>query len=106
MVTLSSAVILMGTKIVQSCANNRIAYNKTAADNLIITWFNAFTMSWQKKPLPQGTPIVAVPMAAVSMAQKGIGYTPPTPTVPIILAIAGVAVLVVSGLMLRKFSSS
>ena len=101
--TPSTAIILLGTKVVTSCANNRIAYNKTAADRLISEGYSSYTMSWQKNPLPQGTPVMPVAMVAISMAQKGISYTPPSMTFPIILAGIGVLILIISSVILKKY---
>ena len=102
--TPNTAVILLGGKVVASCANNRIAYNKTASDRLISDGYSAYTMSWQKNPLPQGTPVMPVAMVAKTMAQKGISYTPPSLTFPLILGGFGILVLVVSGFTLRKYT--
>ena len=104
--TPSTAVILLGTKVVASCANNRIAYNQTAAETLIRDGYSSNTMSWQKNPLPQGTPIMSVAMTAKAMAQKGISYTPPSLMVPIILTSFGVIILVVSGVVLKRYPSN
>jgi len=101
--TPNTAVILLGGKIVASCANNRIAYNTTASDRLIADGYSAYTMSWQRSPLPQGTPIIPVAMVAKTMAQKGISYTPPSLTAPLLLGGFGVFVLIVSGFTLRKY---
>ena len=101
--TPDTAVILLGGKVVASCANNRIAYNKTASDRLISDGYSAYTMSWQRNPLPQGTPVIPVAMVAKTMAQKGISYTPPSLTFPLLLGGFGVLVLIVSGFTLRRY---
>jgi len=92
-VTPNTAVILLGTKIVQSCANNRIAYNQTAAQALLSNGFTSNTMRFQQNPLPSGTPVIAIPAVAAAMALKGISYVPPSPVVPILLAVIGVSIM-------------
>jgi hypothetical protein len=100
--TPSTAVILMGGKIVASCANNRIAYNQTAADELLELGFTANTMIYQQHQLPNGTPVVPVAKAAMMMAAKGITYVPPQPIVPVLLAVVGVGVIAVSVVGYKK----
>ena len=102
--TPNTAVILFGGKIVPSCANNRIAYNSTAADRLISEGYSAYTMSWQKNPLPEGTPVMPAAMVAPNLAQKGISYTPPALTIPLLLGGVGLVVLLISGLTIRNMN--
>lgn len=101
-VTPDTARILLGAKVVQSCANNRIAYNQAAVDGLLEKGYSEYTMSYQHIPLPEGTPVVMIPMAAPMLAAKGIAYTPPSPLTPTLLLIVGIIVLVGSFVSYKK----
>lgn len=100
----TTAVILLGGKIVQSCANNRIAYNSTAAEILIDQGFSTYTMSWQRNPLPPMTPVIPVAMVAQNMALKGISYTAPSLILPLSVGGFGLVILILSMLMFRNLN--
>lgn len=89
----ATASVLLGTKIVASCANNRIAYNQTAANALVAQGYSQYTMKWQQQALPAGTPVMSVPAVAVAMAKKGMAYTAPSALVPGIVGAVGVFTL-------------
>jgi hypothetical protein len=101
----SSAMILLGTKVVASCANNRIVYNKTAADALLSQGFSQYTMKWQQQALPAGTPSMSVASTAVAMAKKGMAYTAPSALVPGILGAFGVLTLLGAVVAYKKLDA-
>jgi len=89
-----TARILLGAMVVKSCANNRIAYNDTAAQALLTHGYSQNTMTYQQHPLPEGTPIMPVPMAAPMLATKmGIAYVPPTPWLIVGFVVVGIVIL-------------
>ena len=45
-----TARLLLGAKVVKSCANNRFAYNQEAVDGLLNKGFTQYTMTWQQHP--------------------------------------------------------
>jgi hypothetical protein len=100
--TPDTALILLGSKVVKSCANNRIAYNQTAANALLSQGYTEHTMHYQQNPLPEGTPTLPVANAAPMLAKMGITYVPPSPLVPALLLVAGMMILVGSFITYKK----
>jgi len=104
-VTPDTARILLGAKVVPSCANNRIAWNQTAVEGLLGQGYTSYTMGYQQNPLPPGTPVESIDKLAVMMAQKGISYVAPTPLMPTLLAVVGVVMIAGSFMAYRKMPS-
>ena len=59
-------------------------------------------MSYQKNPLPLGTPVMIVDKVGQAMALKGIAYTPPSVLTPILLAVVGITILAGSLLVYNR----
>lgn len=105
-VTPDTARILLGTKIVQSCANNRIAINSTSIQLLLENGYNPNNpLAVFKNPLPQGTPVVTVSEALDGLKAKGISYVPPSMTFIGGIAIVGILVLVFGLVAWKKLSA-
>ncbi len=105
-VTPDTARILLGTKVVQSCANNRIAINQTSIDLLLANGWNPNNpLAVFKNPLPNGTPVVTVAGALPGLMQKGISYVPPSMTFIGGIALVGILVLVFGLVAWKKLSA-
>ena len=105
-VTPDTARILLGTKVVQSCANNRIAINQTSIDLLRENGWNPNNpLAVFKNPLPNGTPVVTVAGALPGLVQKGISYVPPSMTFIGGIALVGILVLVFALVAWKKLSA-
>ncbi len=88
-VTPSTAMFLNGG----SCVINRVAYDQTAANNLLANGYSSqYTLPEQCYPMPTGTNVTSVKDAALSFAQK-----PSTPaSIPTaLIVIAGIAAVVI-----------
>jgi hypothetical protein len=103
-VTPTTARLLLGAKVVKSCANNRFAYNQEAVDGLLKNGFSKYTMMWQQHPLPQGTPVMEIPKATPTLAKGGITYVEPSLILPAIVGVAGALTLGGSLLAYRKLT--
>ncbi len=104
-VTPETARILLGAKIVKSCALNRIAYNQTAVEGLLSNGYTQHTMTYQQTELPEGTPVLTVAEAAPMLANnRGIAYVSPSPLLPIGIAIAGAVILTMSIIAYKKLT--
>ncbi len=101
-----TARLLLGAKVVKSCANNRFAYNQEAVDGLLKKGFTQYTMTWQQHPLPEGTPVMEIPKATPVLANGGITYVAPSPIMPMIIAVAGALTLGGSLLAYRKLTKN
>ncbi|HID18379.1 TPA: hypothetical protein EYP27_02440 [Candidatus Bathyarchaeota archaeon] len=98
-----TAKVLLGAKIVKSCAVNRIVYDDYAAEKLLKIGYTEHTMKYQHVPLPEGTPVIPPCKCAPMLAEKvGIAYVPPSPIVPVSFAIVGIVILLVSIVMYRR----
>jgi len=102
----ATARLLLGAKVVKSCANNRFAYNQDAVDGLLKKGFTEYTMMWQQHPLPEGTPAMEIPKATPTLAKGGITYVAPSPMIPAIVAVAGALTLGGSVLAYRKLTNN
>lgn len=87
-VTPSTAMFLNGG----SCVINRIAYNQTAADQLLTNGYSNYTLSEQQYSLPAKTKVSTVADAVLAIGQS----TPNQPSnLPVLLAAAvGVAIII------------
>jgi hypothetical protein len=98
-VTPSNAMFLNGG----SCVINRVAYNQTAADALKTNGFSDFTLLQQRYALPSNVEVKTVENAAATYAQKASNHpASQTPIVLIVVAVAGVAIVVGSFVAYRK----
>ncbi len=101
-VTPSTAMFLNGG----SCVINRVAYNQTAADLLLANGYSNNTLSSQHYPLPSDTKIISVSQAAVEFSQNKATLNPgEIPSLLIVGAVAGVAVVVLSVVAYFKMGS-
>jgi len=98
-----TAKVLLGAKIVKSCALNRIVYDDYAAEQLLKIGYTEHTMKYQHVALPEGTPVIPPCKCAPMLAEKvGIAYVPPSPMIPASFAIIGIVILLVSIVMYRR----
>ncbi|MBC7113590.1 MAG: hypothetical protein H5T34_06220 [Candidatus Methanomethyliales bacterium] len=104
-VTPDTARILLGAKIVKSCANNRIAINETSAALLLqYGWNQNNPLAVFKNELPEGTPVLTVAQALPGLKQTGIQYVPPSATFLGSIVVIGVAVLIIGVLAWKKLT--
>jgi hypothetical protein len=91
-----TALIVLGSKVTNSCVSNRIALNQTSAQLLRDNGYNADNpLSPFKTEVPATAPLLTVQQALVPLKAKGITYTSPSPITMYAAAIVGVAVLVI-----------
>ncbi|MDI9644216.1 MAG: hypothetical protein QFX35_03220 [Candidatus Verstraetearchaeota archaeon] len=101
-----STRILLGSKIVPSCANNRIAINETSAELLRAHGWNPENpLSVFKNELPEGTPALTVAAALEGLKAKGISYQPPSMVFVGGIALVGVVILATGILAWRKLAA-
>jgi hypothetical protein len=99
----NSALIVLGSKVTNSCVSNRIALNQTSAQLLLANGYNANNpLSPFKIPVPAGAPLLTVQQALVPLKAKGIQYSPPSPLMMYGAALAGIAVLVIGIIAWKK----
>jgi hypothetical protein len=92
----STAMFLNGG----SCVINRVAYNQTAANQLMANGFSTYTLQEQHHDLPANTNIESLTNAALSLAKNN---TNQSPTIPIaIVAFAGVVIIAMSFVIYRR----
>jgi hypothetical protein len=95
-VTPNTALIILGSKVTNSCVNNRIAINQTSADLLVANGYNVDNpLSPFETTVPATAPLLTLQKALVPLKAKGITYVPPSPLTMYVAATAGVAVLVI-----------
>jgi hypothetical protein len=98
-----TALIVLGSKVTNSCVSNRIALNQTSAQLLRDNGYNADNpLSPFKTEVPATAPLLTVQQALVPLKAKGITYTPPSPITMYAAAIVGVAVLVIGIIAWKK----
>lgn len=84
------------------CTGNRIAYNQTAADELLSKGFSSYTMHMMQQILPANTNVTTVSAKAMTFAASSIDETPQNYLAPAIVAVVGVAVIVVAAVAYKK----
>jgi hypothetical protein len=94
----STALILIGG----GCTGNRVAYNQTAADQLIANGFSNYTMMMMHQALPSNTNTTTLVAKANTFAVGTTESPAFSPTTPIVLAVAGIAVIVVAFVAFKK----
>jgi hypothetical protein len=105
-VTPDTARILLGSKVVKSCANNRIAINETSAALLLqYGWNRDNPLAVFKNELPQGTPVLTVAQALPGLKQMGIQYVPPSAAFLGSIVVIGVVVLIIGILAWKKLGA-
>ena len=99
----STTLIVLGSKITNSCASNRIALNQTSAQLLVADGYNPNNpLSPFKTSVPANAPQMTVQQALVPLKAKGITYSGPS-TLPLYgIAAAGVIILVTSIVAWKK----
>ncbi len=94
----ASAVTIVGG----GCTGNRVAYNQTAAEALLVNGYSDYTMKMMKQDLPSNANITSVSTRAAAFAIAASEQsTPQLPLIPI-LAVAGIAVIVGSLVAYKK----
>jgi hypothetical protein len=98
-----TALIVLGSKVTNSCASNRIAINQTSAQLLLANGYNANNpVSPFKTEVPAGAPLLTAQQALVPLKAKGIQYSPPSPLMMYGAALAGIAVLAIGIIAWKK----
>jgi hypothetical protein len=96
----SSALILLGG----GCTANRVAYNQTAADELLANGFSEYTMMMMQNALPANTNVTTIPAKAKTFASSTTqGETEqPSYIIPAVIGIVGGVVILVAVVAYRK----
>jgi hypothetical protein len=89
-VTPTTSLLLIGG----GCTGNRVAYNQTAAENLLANGYSQYTMMMMQQPLPSNTNITSFPARALIFNQPKIAPESTNYNVPIIIGVVGVIVIV------------
>jgi hypothetical protein len=85
----SSALILMGG----GCTANRVAYNQTAADELLANGYSEYTMMMMRQALPVNTNVTTIQKRALTFAATNQEATPPSYILPAVIAIVGILII-------------
>jgi hypothetical protein len=93
----TTALVLAGG----GCTGNRVAYNQTAAEALLLNGFSEYTMPMMQQPLPATTNTTTIAEKAQTYAQSQ-ETVEPFPFVPLLLAILGVGVAAGSFVAYKK----
>jgi hypothetical protein len=89
-VTPDTALTLMGG----GCTGNRMAYNQTAADNLLSNGYSQYTMTMMKQSLPVNTNTTTVQQRALTFVASSTTEAPDqNPMLLVAIAVVGVAVI-------------
>ncbi len=97
-VTPSTAIFLNGG----SCVINRVAYNQTAADELLANGYSKHTLPEQHYDLPTDTKVATVANSAIMPNENNV-IEPSASGLMLIGVIAGVAIIAVSIAAYKKF---
>ncbi|HEX9261972.1 MAG TPA: hypothetical protein VF893_05540 [Candidatus Bathyarchaeia archaeon] len=87
----SNTLILLGG----GCTANRVAYNQTAADELLANGYSEFTMMMMQQALPTNTNVTTIPARALTFAATTPGEVtePQSYLLPVLIAIVGIVVI-------------
>lgn len=103
----NTTLIVLGSKITNSCVSNRVALNQTSAQLLIVNGYNADNpLTPFKTSVPAGAPLLTTQQALVPLTAKGIQYSPPSTLIMYGAALAGIAVLVTGIVAWKKLLST
>lgn len=94
-----SALLLVGG----GCTGNRVAYNQTAADELLANGFSQYTMMMMKQALPANTNVTTITKRALTFAPtETTTETPQSPVIPIVLVVVAAAIVIGSIVAYKK----
>jgi hypothetical protein len=85
----STAVILMGG----GCTANRVAYNQTAADELLANGYSEYTMMMMQQALPANTNVTTIQKRALTFAATSEEAAPQSYLLPAVIAVVGIVVI-------------
>jgi len=85
----STAVILMGG----GCTANRVAYNQTAADELLANGYSEYTMMMMQQALPANTNVTTIQKRALTFAATSEQVAPQSYLLPAVIAVVGIVVI-------------
>jgi hypothetical protein len=88
-----------------SCVTARVAYNQTAADNLLANGFSQFTSPQQQYLLPSTTAVKLVNDAINTWYFQKDATNAPTSLTLVLIAVAGITVIAVSILAYKKLKN-
>ena len=95
----STALVLSGG----GCTGNRVAYNQTAADALLINGYSPYTMVMMQQALPSNTNVTTISARALTFALGQQAKTAEVPAMLIYVGVAGIAlVIIVSAILIKK----
>ena len=103
----NTTLIVLGSKITNSCVSNRIALNQTSVQLLLANGYNANNpLSPFETSVPVDAPILSVQQALVPLKAKGIIYSTPSPLIMYGAALVGVFVLIIGIVAWKKLLPS
>ena len=85
----STAVILLGG----GCTANRVAYNQTAADELLANGYSEYTMMMMQQALPANTNVTTIQKRALTFAATSEEAAPQSYLLPAVIAVVGIVVI-------------
>ena len=85
----STAVILMGGGFTA----NRVAYNQTAADELLANGYSEYTMMMMQQALPANTNVTTIQKRALTFAATSEEAAPQSYLLPAVIAVVGIVVI-------------
>ena len=85
----STAVILVGG----GCTANRVAYNQTAADELLANGYSEYTMMMMQQALPANTNVTTIQKRALTFAATSEEAAPQSYLLPAVIAVVGIVVI-------------
>jgi hypothetical protein len=97
----STALLLVGG----GCTGNRVAYNQTAADELLSNGFSQYTMMMMQQALPANTNTTTITQRALSYVQNQEIQLSNSAVVIILIAIIGAILIIGSVIAFRKLKA-
>jgi hypothetical protein len=95
-----TALILIGG----GCTGNRVAYNQTAADNLLANGYSEYTMMMMQQPLPINTNTTTFTQRALSFSANLTATPNQQPSITLIVGIIiGMAVIASAFIAFKRF---
>ena len=85
------------------CTGNRVAYNQTAANNLLTNGYSQYTMSIMKQPLPANTNVTTFAQRALTFASdNSVDVEGQNPMFLVLIAVVGLVVIAGAAVAFKK----
>jgi hypothetical protein len=99
-ITPETALLLIGG----GCTGNRVAYNQTAADNLLANGYSKYTMMMMQQALPSNTNTTTFSARALTFASAAPDIGNQNVYVVAAIAIVGATLIIISLVVYKKIS--